>query len=75
MHEGLLDRLPWSRPNTLRATYRRLRACGYSVARLPTWFDVDDMDALALLERVLSFRAMNAHATKACLNAMRVAES
>lgn len=70
VHPGLLSSLPWSQQNTRSATYKRLRACGYSVARLPPWFDVDDASALALLERVLSFAAIRAPQTRACLRAI-----
>lgn len=64
---GLLADLPWSAPDTLRATERRLRARGFRVARLPVWFDVDDAAGLALLRAAIAAGAVDAPATKSAL--------
>lgn len=66
---GLLADLPWSAPDTLRATYRRLRRCGYSVALLPAWFDVDDQADLALLRAGFAAGLLRAPATERVLAA------
>lgn len=68
-HEsGLLANLPWSAPNTLRATYQRLRRRGYRVARLPVWFDVDDRASLTLLQTCLRANLVCAPATALALS-------
>jgi uncharacterized protein len=46
---GLLDGIPWSRPNTFSTTVRRLLEAGLKVRILDPWFDIDrpmDLDKL-----------------------------
>ncbi|MFN3323594.1 MAG: TIGR04282 family arsenosugar biosynthesis glycosyltransferase [Bryobacteraceae bacterium] len=40
-HPAMFDAVPWSRPDTLEATLRAVRACGLSVELAPPWFDID----------------------------------
>lgn len=54
---ALFDGVPWSSPDTRRATLERARALGLAVHLLPAWFDVDTADDLARLRAELAGRA------------------
>jgi uncharacterized protein len=51
---ALFDGVPWSSPDTRRATLDRARALGLSVSLLPLWFDVDTAADLARLRAELA---------------------
>ena len=53
----LFDGVPWSTPDTRRATLERARVLGLTVHLLPPWFDVDTADDLARLRAELAGRA------------------
>jgi hypothetical protein len=53
MAPGLLADLPWSAPDTLARTEERLTRAGLSPARIPAWFDVDEPEDLARVQRLL----------------------
>jgi len=53
---ALFDGVPWSSPDTRRATLERARALGLSVHLLPPWFDVDTAADLARLRADLAGR-------------------
>lgn len=63
----LLAGLPWSSPDTLRATTARLESSGYSVAHIEPWFDVDDETDLRRLARAIDSGAVDAPATATLL--------
>jgi len=65
--EGMLSGVPWSSAQTCERTLERLRAHGLSVARLPTWFDVDAHDDLVRLQGMLHAGELNAPRTYAAL--------
>ncbi|MCX5745873.1 MAG: TIGR04283 family arsenosugar biosynthesis glycosyltransferase [Proteobacteria bacterium] len=67
--EGLLDELPWSRPDTFARTLDRLRARGLTVRVLAPWFDVDRPADLARLRDLLERGAIVAPATQRWLGA------
>jgi len=52
--EGVLTDLPWSSPDTLARTERRLAGAGLGAARVPAWFDVDVPADLLRLRRLLA---------------------
>ncbi len=64
---GLFSALPWSAPHTRAATIERLEERGYTVAHLPSWFDVDDADGLSRLRRLLADPTIEAPATRRLL--------
>lgn len=50
---GLFEGVPWSTPAACEAVVRNARARGLSIAFLPEWEDVDDLESLiALKERI-----------------------
>lgn len=51
--EGLLRALPWSAPDTLARTERRLAELGLACARAPGWFDVDEAHDLVRVLQLL----------------------
>lgn len=51
--EGLLQDLPWSRPDTMAATLERLEWVGLRAALCEPWFDVDHLNDLHRLRRLL----------------------
>jgi glycosyltransferase A (GT-A) superfamily protein (DUF2064 family) len=53
----LFDGVPWSTPDTRRATLEGARRLGLTVHLLPPWFDVDTADDLARLRAELAGRA------------------
>jgi uncharacterized protein len=69
---GLLWGLPWSRPDTLRATEARFRAAGLSVARTLRWFDVDVPADLARLRVELAEGTVQARHTAEVLGTLHV---
>jgi uncharacterized protein len=69
---GILKALPWSRPETLRATVSRLRARGLSVATTRRWFDVDIPADLARLRVELAEGTVQARHTAEALAALAV---
>jgi uncharacterized protein len=69
--QGLLRGLPWSVPQTLRATEARLRARGLSVALTRPWFDVDGPADLARLRVELSEGTVQARHTAELLATLR----
>lgn len=50
---GLLADLPWSTDRTCASTEARLRERGLSVALIDPWFDVDRLDDLVRLRRMI----------------------
>lgn len=48
-HSELFRDIPWSTPAVFETTVERARGMGLAAARLPTWYDVDDAEALAVL--------------------------
>jgi uncharacterized protein len=54
MHRDLFIDMPWSTSAVLPETVRRAEARGLSIARLPTWFDVDTPEDLARLRTTLA---------------------
>jgi uncharacterized protein len=69
---GLLRGLPWSSPDTLRATEARLRARGLSVAKTLRWFDVDAPADLARLRVELAEGTVQARHTAELLGTLRL---
>jgi uncharacterized protein len=67
---GLLRGLPWSKPETLRATEARLRARGLGVLRTRPWFDVDGPADLARLRVELSEGTVQARHTAEVLGTL-----
>jgi rSAM/selenodomain-associated transferase 1 len=53
---AIFDGVPWSSPDTRRATLERARTLGLSVHLLPPWFDVDTAEDLARLRADLAGR-------------------
>ncbi len=64
---GLLADLPWSSPDTFRATRARLLEQGFSVAVLERWWDVDEAHDLDRLRDHLTDHAHLAPVTAALL--------
>jgi uncharacterized protein len=56
-HAEVFTGIPWSTPGVYTATLARAREIGVPVRELRPWYDVDDPEALALLEAELSGRA------------------
>jgi rSAM/selenodomain-associated transferase 1 len=52
-HIGVYEGVPWSTETVAEATRARCAALGLDVVELETWYDVDDGDDLARLERDL----------------------
>eukprot|EP00927_Polykrikos_kofoidii_P029198 TRINITY_DN25286_c0_g1_i1.p1 TRINITY_DN25286_c0_g1~~TRINITY_DN25286_c0_g1_i1.p1 ORF type:complete len:261 (-),score=54.10 TRINITY_DN25286_c0_g1_i1:34-759(-) len=52
--EGLLAGLPWSQPITFEATKQRFEEHGMRVAVLDKWWDVDEVDDLDRLRKLLA---------------------
>lgn len=48
-HARVFADVPWSTPQVLLITTARAREAGLPVALLPAWYDVDDVETLALL--------------------------
>lgn len=69
---GLFRGLPWSGPDTLRATEARLRARGLSVLRVGRWFDIDGPADLARLRVELSEGTVQARHTAEALSTLSV---
>lgn len=53
-HPELFTDMPWSTEDVHRLTVERARAIGLTVHELPTWYDVDDRDTLAVLRADLA---------------------
>lgn len=64
---GLFTGLGWSAPDTLVRTERRLVDCGLTLARAPSWFDVDEIYDLARVRRMLDSEPTRAPRTRAAL--------
>jgi uncharacterized protein len=69
---GLLRGLPWSGPDTFRATEARLRARGLSVARARPFFDVDGPADLARLRVELAEGTVQARHSAEVLRGLAV---
>jgi uncharacterized protein len=69
---ALLSGLPWSGPQTLRATEARLRAKGLSVSRTRRFFDVDGSADLARLRVELSEGTVQARHTAEVLGTLTI---
>ena len=67
---NLLAQLPWSSPNTLQATHERLIARGLTVALIDRGFDVDEVEDLERLRRLLEVDPSLAPRTFAVLNSL-----
>lgn len=65
--EGLLAELPWSAADTCEHTLRRLRGAGLHVAVIDSWFDVDEVDDLRPLTRLLDAGLIEAPRTRELL--------
>jgi uncharacterized protein len=48
-HRRLFENIDWSTERVTAQTLARARELGLAVCQLPTWYDVDDIDALRLL--------------------------
>jgi glycosyltransferase A (GT-A) superfamily protein (DUF2064 family) len=57
LHAEVFAGIPWSTPGVYTATLARAREIGVPVRELRPWYDIDDAEALALLEAELSGRA------------------
>lgn len=66
--EGLFAGLPWSSGETFDRTRERLLERGLSVEILPAWFDIDEPDDLAVLQRRLDRGELTAPATARALS-------
>ena len=68
-HRSLFQNVEWSTERVFRQTLARCAEAGLPVFQLPTWYDVDDADALRLLIGELidgkPFRALGDEATAA----------
>lgn len=64
---GVFDGLRWSAPDTLVQTERRLVERGLTLARAPSWFDVDEIYDLARVRRMLDSEPTRAPRTRAVL--------
>jgi hypothetical protein len=53
-HARLFEDIPWSTSGVHQATVERAAEIGVPVANVPGWYDVDDADALALLQSELA---------------------
>ncbi len=49
LHAGLFEDITWSTDQVYAQTVARARALGLSVLELPSWYDVDDAQALQML--------------------------
>lgn len=49
--DALFEEIPWSTPRVVSETKRRAVAAGWSIAELPEWYDVDDVEGLRRAER------------------------
>lgn len=52
-HREPFERITWSTEHVLEETLQRCEEAGLEVVLLPTWYDVDDADTLALLKAEL----------------------
>jgi len=64
---GLLADLPWSQPTTFAASKQRFEQRGLKVTVLDTWWDVDEVEDLDLLDELLQKDASRAPATAAAM--------
>lgn len=64
---GLFEDIAWSTPAVVAQTLDRARTLGLSMELLPTWYDVDDDDALTRLRAELCRCPDGARQTRACL--------
>ena len=64
---GLLDGITWSHTDTFEQVLARLRAAGFRVSVLDSWFDVDRPEDLAKLRQKISSREIQAPATEKAL--------
>jgi len=53
LHAGLFEDIAWSTEQVLAQTLMRAKALGIPVVELPTWYDVDDAEALQVLVQEL----------------------
>jgi uncharacterized protein len=53
---ALFEGVPWSTSDVLRRTLERAGSIGMPATLLPTWYDIDDPNAFATLERELAGR-------------------
>jgi hypothetical protein len=64
LHPGLFEDIAWSTDQVYSQTVARARALGLSVLELPSWYDVDDAQALQMLiHEVLDGRPFRATGT------------
>lgn len=71
---GLLEGLPWSAPDTLRATLERFRQRGLDTAVLNPWFDLDRVEDVARLRVLLRHGVVRAPHTAAALAGLTLAD-
>jgi hypothetical protein len=69
--EGLLRDLPWSSVDTLHATVERLRVLGLRTRVLEPWFDVDRVEDLERLSKLLQQGVVRAPRTALVLAGLR----
>lgn len=64
---GALSDIPWSCEDTLTKTEERLMRAGLSLARAPSWFDVDEPADLVRARQMLAHNPMAAPRTRQAL--------
>ena len=52
-HAGVFDRITWSTGSVYAETLAKVKRAGLELVELPVWYDVDDAETLAVLEREL----------------------
>jgi len=57
-HPRLFQEIAWSTPEVLARTLERAAEIGLPAELLPTWYDIDDAETLALLEAELAGRPL-----------------
>ena len=54
LHERLFTDIPWSTSRVHQATVERAAEIGVPVINVPSWYDIDDAESLALLQAELA---------------------
>jgi glycosyltransferase A (GT-A) superfamily protein (DUF2064 family) len=69
--QGLLAGVRWSTPFALEDVERALRLSAITPKRLPSWFDVDEVEDLASLRSLIEQGSVQASATARILSSLR----